>query len=325
MQQPTAANMLPQTIADDLDRLDVIAHNIGTISHENATSLLIGLDAAYQKLQDLDPGTQSYRIADTQFKMILSKLRADAVQFIRDFGGVQKLQQARQRINPPLEHEWWYIDDYVTATRKARNKRYLITGGIVLGVLALLIVVYQQFFAPDPQTVALYTHEQSAVDRLLAGDLDAAMQEVDKGLAVDPEEPTFLIMRGVILELRGSLEEADEAFATSRRVIGNDTGFFITRGQAYTYVNQAEKALADAQQAAELDPQSAQAFMLSGMAHEMLGSPADALDDYQKAYEAAEQTNSLELAALARTRIAFLVQGSSGQMIDPIMQPTEQP
>lgn len=326
MQQQNTSKILPPTIAEELDRLEVIAGKGGLNAQESAYTLLNGLDAAYREINRLADGSPSRRIAETQFNTIISKMQSEAPQFLRDLGGPQTLQQARGRVQPPADHSWWYLDELVAARRKNRFTRFLLTVAGVGAVLLVLIFVYNRFFAPDPQFVAVYGHEQSARDMLMEDDLESALSEVEQGLAIDPQQVSLLLMKGVITEAKGQTAVAEEAFESARRILNRDVDFYIARGQTYSYTNQPEKALADAQSALALDPQNGQAFLLAGNTYQSMRKRVEALDAYEKAYDAAEARGEIELAALARAQMAFLMQsGGAADFAIPTPVKTDAP
>jgi tetratricopeptide (TPR) repeat protein len=259
----------------------------------------------------------SRRVIEAQFEGITARLRKEAPQFLRDLGGQQALLKAREAAQPPQDHWWWYLDAYLAEKRKAALKRTLVLGSAVTIVLLILAVVYQVFLAPDPEVAARYQHEQGARDALMYGDYADALEEVDAGLRVAPQDPTLLILKGVILEALGRIDEAEHNYEQAEQLVPNPEELLIIRGQAYVMNNLPEKALADALEAIRTNPQSPQAYLLLGQAHEMLYHYAEALKAYDQAYTSAEGSNQLELAALARTRTAMLMQSMNVQMATP--------
>jgi tetratricopeptide (TPR) repeat protein len=304
----------PGTVSDLLDRLEITAGKAGLITRDQAYSLLNGLDEAYNRLQELEPETQSRMVAETQFESIVAQITREAGQFVRDLGGAAAMQSARERRQPPASHKWWFLDQHVADQRRTALRRAMTIGGIVLVLLIGFIIVYQSFLAPDPQVAAVYSHQQQAQDFLMNGNMDMALEEVNAGLAISPRDPTLLITRGVILEKLGRGDEAQQAFATAEKEIATREEYLTTRSQAYLMNNQPEKALADAQQASQANPDYAQAYLMAGQAYEILRNYPNAMDTYEKAFTAAEKSEQLELAAITRTRMAMLLQMMNAQM-----------
>lgn len=298
----------PGTVAEELDQLEILASKIGLISSRQAFEILHGLDHALERIEELEEGSQSRRLAETQFELIFNKINAEAGRFVGDLGGVQALRNERANVNPPRERAWWFVDEFIAEKRRSTLKRVAIIGGVVVVAFIVLAVVYQKFFAPDPRVAAVYGHTQSAQDFLINNDPVSAMQEVEKGLQVNPTDPSLLMLKGVLLESQGNITGADQAFAAAHQGLPNEEDFLLTRAQTYIFANKVDKALADTQAVIQKNPQSPQAYLLSGQAHEILGQNMAALDDYDKAFQAAEKTGRTELAALARARTAFLMQ-----------------
>jgi hypothetical protein len=69
----------------------------------------------------------------------------------------------------------------------------------------------------------------------------------------------------------------------------------------------------------------AEAYLLAGQVHEMLGLFREALADYEQAYRAADASEHLELAAMARMRTAMLMQMMNNPAFSTTPQPTASP
>ncbi len=315
---------LPLTIHDELDRLEVPAGKIGLNTAAQSFRLLHGLDAAYERIQQIDPNSPSRKIAEAQFDGIVLRMRKEAGRFIRDLGGAQALQQARAEAKASKDHWWWYLDEWVIEKRRAAVKRSLVITGIVVVALAALVLVYQKFLAPDPKTTASYGYEQTASDMMINGDYNGAMKEVENGLQVDPKDPSLLTMKGVLLDRLGQIGQSAPIFSEAEQSFGAQDTFLVTRGQDYLMVQLPDKALADAQAAVKANPQSANAYLLLGQVYEVQKKYQDSLDAYNKGYDAADKSNQPQLAALARMRIAMLMQ-SMNEQVPAELQPTATP
>lgn len=307
---PSETPLFTQTgsISDELDRLEVLTGKIGMNTPAQALELLTRLDKVHAQIGDLDVESASWKVTDTQLNGILARLKAESAQFIRDIGGPQALQQAREEVQPLREQAWWFIDEYLVDKQRSRLRRLLIYGGIAAAVIVILAVVYQAFLKPDPQVAALYRQEMKTRDHMQSGDLEQALEAVETGLKVDPNEPTLLTFRGIILENQGRVDQAALDFTAAGKGFSSREAFYITRGQGYAMINQLDKALADANAALEADSRSARAYLLIGQVHETQGLFQEAIHDYDKAFEIAEQNDQIELAAIARTRTAMLMQ-----------------
>jgi tetratricopeptide (TPR) repeat protein len=322
---PSMSELLGGTISDELDQIEIKVGKIGQNSSVQSLALLSQLDTVFDKISALAPGATK-RALTTQFDALLSRLRKDAGRFLADAGGANSLKEVRGKINPASERSWWYLDQYLREKRAAFLRKNAITGGVIIIILLILTVVYNRFLAPDPLVAARYGYEQSARDNLLSGDFAKALDEVDQGLTIVPQDPTLLILKGVILDGLGREAEAQATFnAASPKVSKED--FYLLRGQAYILANLTEKALSDSQSAIKENPDSIQGYMLLGQVNEMIGQSRTALDNYEKAYSLADQQKQYELAALVRTRMAMLMQSMNTQITPPawMLAPTDTP
>lgn len=318
--------LLGGTIGDDLDQLEILTGKIGLNTKEQALSILSSLDSVYERIKRLEDGP-SLQAATGQYDGIRAKLEKEAAGFLRDLGGAAVLQKARSQVNPPQDHPWWYLDVTLANRRKNAIKRFgLLTGAVLIG-LFLLGFAYQKFLAPPANISERYSREQAAGDALMAGDLDRALQEVDAGLLAVPQDPSLLVLKGVVLDGMGKVTEAQEVFKAAEDLTPNKDEFYITRGQYYSLANQMDKALSDAQAAIAINPDSAQGFLLAGQVYEFQKKYQDALDAYDQAFEVSDKEKQYELSALAKVRIAMLMQSMNVEITPPdwLLTPTPTP
>jgi tetratricopeptide (TPR) repeat protein len=320
---PSTSELLGGTISDELDRTEITVGKIGLISSAQALDLLSALDSIYAKINALAPG-ETKRALTTQLESLLAKLHKEAGHFIRNAGGTTSLREAREKVRPDKEHTWWYLDEFLIEKRKAVLRRITINGGIIIVVLVVLSLLYNRFLAPDPEVAARYGFEQSARDNIMYGNLEEASQDVEKGLAIAPQDSSLLILKGVILESQNQFEEAQKYYTTASKGVSKES-FYLIRGQAYIMANLLEKAMADSQEAIKNNPDSVQGYLLIGQVNETIGQFKTALDDYNKAYEIADKLKQYELAALARTRMAMLMQSMNTQITPPAWMLTPTP
>jgi tetratricopeptide (TPR) repeat protein len=312
---PKTSELLGGTVGDELDRIDIKIGKIGLNSSAQSIELLSEMDAVNTKISSLPQGkTRQELIA--QFEGSQAKLIKEANQFIRDAGGIKRISEAREKAHPGPEQSWWYLDQMRHAKRQAQLRRVLTTGSIIVVALIVLSVLYNRFLAPDPQVTALYSSEQSARDNMMAENLPEALASVEKGLAIDPQDATLLILKGVILEGLNRGNDAQASFNMASKSVSKED-FFLLRGQAYIMINQTEKAMIDSQEAIKNNPDSAQGYLLLGQVNETVGQSKTALDNYQKAFEISDKQQQYELAALARTRMAMLMQSMNTQITPP--------
>lgn len=307
MKPSPAANPLGETTGDLLERLEIGLGRVGMNTPEQAEALLHGLDAAAERVAALPEGASRSQL-ESEFASIPVRLEREASAFVRDFGGPQALRQRRAQCNPPGANRWWYLDEYLT-NRRARQVRRGVSGVLLAAaLLALAVLVYQRFFAPDPALTQMYRHQSTAQDKTLRGDWQAALLETEQGLAIRPEEPALLVLKGVLLEQLERQSEAEQSFAAARALLPAAGDFLIERSQAYLFASQYERALQDAQQAASQAPEKAQSHILIGQAYEGLQRYPEAVAAYDMAFTTADANEQPDIAALARLYSARLMQ-----------------
>lgn len=295
------------TISDALDRLEILVGRIGYNSPEQSRELLEGLDEVAGRLEEWGD-IPSRKTTQVHFDALLARLRKDAAQFVRDLGGAARLADLRSEVNPPRSAEWWFLDELLTARRKAAIRRTGFTlVGIVLA-LVLLGVIYEAFIAPPPEVTARYRLENSARTAMMDQDWQAALGEVDAALQYAPEDPTLHVLKGVVLENLGQETSAEDSYTVAKAYLPGEVEFLLLRAQAYENAGQSDAAMADAQEAVRLDPQSAQGYLLIGGIHESNRRFRDAMTAYDQAFQAADSQGQTELAAIARTRTAMVMQ-----------------
>lgn len=301
-------------LGSDLDRLETKVGKIGLNGPEIARSILADMDSVYERIQAMENET-SRKQAVAQFDGIAGRLRQDTSAFLRDLGGSGVMKKAREAERPSEDHWWWYLDVFLAQNRKGLLRRLLIILGVIAAALVVLALVYNRFFAPDPQFAARYAHEQSARDALINGDLDLSLNEISAGLAAAPNDPTLLALRGVVEEKQGKQEAAIEDFMASQAGFGSKETFLLARGQAYAMASMPTQALADALTVIQMNPNSSEAYLLAGQVHEASQEYREALDFYNKGFDAANATGHTELAAMARMRIAMVMQTMGGRSL----------
>lgn len=294
-------------ISETLDRLEVLVGKIGMNTPEQSIQILTGLDSALENISHLE-GKISHKTAESQFEDICSQLHSHSRQFIKDLGGTSVLRENRNRVQPPTDHWWWYLDELIEKARKARL-RHALFGliGVVLA-LGLVILVYNLFLAPDPVTVAIYSSEQSTRDLMMQGDLDGALIAVDKGLEVAPSEGSLLTLKAIIFEEQKKSELSTQIMDKAAKSFSSVEEFLQTRGQAYMLIGRYEKALADVDEILRMNPQSAEAYLLSGQIYELKQDYSKAFEDFGMAFDLADAQNKSHLAGIARIRMASMLE-----------------
>lgn len=97
-----------------------------------------------------------------------------------------------------------------------------------------------------------------AQQAFLAGNLDKALDGVERSIALNPNVPTSLVLRGRIMLERGVFNEAIASFDRALAIDPQDTDAFYYKGIVYERLTEREVALECYMQAAAIDTDNAQ-------------------------------------------------------------------
>lgn len=244
---------------------------------------------------------------ETRFQTVQGLLRQKAGQFVREARQAGGLKEARARAQPPPDHWWWYLDQVVTQQRRQAVKRALLIFLGLAGIIALVIWFVQQQLPQDPRLRRTIDLEQEMETAMMEGRWEDVLNLLAELEALNPDDPGYLLQRGVILERLDRRQEAQQVYEQARRSMG-EVQFYVQRSAFYLDVGLYESALADAQQAVSLDPENAQAHFYLGSAYEASGNIREALAVYEKAAALAEAQGQAQLVAIIRVRMAYMLQ-----------------
>jgi tetratricopeptide (TPR) repeat protein len=277
----------------------------------------MGPDAALEFLQDLDRLQLLFEQLEAtdlnllpeqgRFASVQASLKKSVSPLLKAMGGPAVLNEHRPSPAPPPERWWWYIDELV-AVQKRRTYRQLGLGVAVLAlVVGAVVLAFKTILAPSPEVAARIEAENTAFSAIDEGNLPTALEAIEAGLTKAPDEPSLLLLKGVLQEAMGQKIEATESFARAERVIQDPLSYHLGRSQLELRLNQPEKAESDVRTALEIDGNSPTAWLILGQALELQEKTAEAVAAYQKANELAFEYGDNQVVVLARLALARLV------------------
>ena len=163
--------------------------------------------------------------------------------------------------------------------------------------------------AHSPETVARLEAESEANAAIEAGDLQSALAAVESGLTKIPNDPSLLLMQGVLWDILGDKEKATANFAQAQSSMANPIDFHLARSQLELRLSRPEQAEEDARAALELDTKSAAAWLLLGQALEGQNRGFEAINAYQQAGQLALESGDSQIVVIARLALARLEAG----------------
>jgi tetratricopeptide (TPR) repeat protein len=259
-------------------------------------------------LDELHADGQSIPAETNRLGHASAELQRKAAAFLREIGGPRVLQNSRQARQADAAAWWWSVDRWLVDKRKARLQRWLVTGGLLVLLLAILSLVYQRFFAPDPALLASVRHQQTAESLAQAEDWAGALAEAEQALAALPGDPERLILKGILQQKLGKNESAEKTFDTAEAHLGSREAFLIERAAQFLGINMGEAALTDAQELIAIQPDSAIGYLILGQSHISLENYDEARTALEQASDLAERQGTATIAAQARVQLAMLMQ-----------------
>lgn len=315
----TDSNLLTrgEELRSYLNRLEAQVGRLGHGAGKEAIDIPDLFDIADSILKECKQGGHPLLEEQLRFDEVSAQFSQKTKQFLTEIGGVQALTNKRGQKNPDSNRWWWYVDRQLADQRKSNLTKTAKWSGIFFVLIVIVFLVYQRFLAPDKATIQQMNYIQAAEQVAQEGNMEQALAEVNQALTVKPGDPEVLIFRGILQQSLGQQLEADQTFAQAEKIINNREKFLLTRGQRYYTLGENEAALEDAQAAMNINPDSAEGYLLAGEAYENLGKSNEALDAYQKASSLAEAQNNASLEAFVRMRMAMLMQ----RLGAPVAQP----
>ncbi len=302
---------MPQvmTLNDLLDQLDSRLGKLEAETGQQTQDILQNFDEIKDRFVSLQDQEQLLRVEHDQFEYLQSRLRKNAGLALHDLGGIGALHTLRDKAQPDRERWWWFLDEEIALRRRQSLKGNALILTIVIAVVAVLVLVYQFFLAPDPSLVAAVRYRDTAVLALSDGNIGKALDSMDQALENQPNDPELMIFKGILLHQLGEdPQQVSDLYAQAEHILGGREKFLVTRSMLYLQSSNYNLALEDAQAVIQMNPTSPLGHYYAGTAYESLGDGEAAIKEYNIGYQLAEQQGQTELAATIRISYAMLSQ-----------------
>ncbi len=303
--------MYAESINSLLDKIESLLGRMGPGSGRQAVDLLLLMDEVSARIEEQEGRGAALLAEKAQFASIQARVKKDAAQLLREVGGANGLQAERSRHNGAESAWWWRLEKVVAEANSGRIRRVLKIFGIVALVVGVLAGVYWFFLQPDPIDIARMNAREKAQAVVREGNLDEALLIIDDGLKVAADDPQLIVLRGVLLEKSGRMEDAELAFGKAQLLMNDPAVFHFARAEAYLGFDWVDDAVGAAEEGVAEDPDSANGFLILGQCLQTQGNAGRAREAYQEAIRLAELSGEAEIAAQASVLMAYLPQESA--------------
>jgi tetratricopeptide (TPR) repeat protein len=277
-------------------------------SGAKAQDLLSLLDAIWDLFARLENSGADLRAEATLMESVEGSLRSQGALFLRELKAVGGLAALRAAASPTRERWWWFLDEGLAEQRKGQSRRTLRTVGIVAAVLLVAVILYRFVFSSDSATTTVMEQKSQAENALTRGDLASAALAYRQAIEIEPDNPELHAWVGVLEEMQGNADAAAEAYTHAERLADSPAHYYVLRGTARSGVGALDLAIADAQVALAIDPNSVEAYLLLAGLYETQGERGNAMQALERASELAEETGNAALVAAIRVRLGMMGQ-----------------
>jgi tetratricopeptide (TPR) repeat protein len=297
-----------------LSRADELREQLSSLENRRTAVNAMTPTEALFLLRDLDQTSVLFnQLASDSLDLTPEIYRFDAIQnhyknraavIQRALGGAEAISRHRPVPEPERARWWWYMPELVKAQQQRALRRVLISFIIFLLIVGSIAFALETFLAPSPEAVARLEAENASFTAFEDGDFNKVIAEIDAGLAVAPNDPGLLIIKGVAQEQLGDDQGANQSYEQARANLPDPGLFYLQRGQVYFRANQLAKVEEDARTALKLNENLPLAWLLLGQTLEVQGRRFEAISAYQEAGNVALENGNNEVVVLARLALS---------------------
>lgn len=306
-------------LLDASERRGVNIRGVGAAAAVELLHWLDEIDALFPALEaggmDLAPERGRWQAVQGAVRRHERALRRE----LAAAGGLAALR-AQQAPSPAPGQWWWRLDELA----RQRQRRTLVRTLAALALLLLLLIgglrLFNHLFPVDPAVAASFRLRAEGEQALRSGDMAAAIAHYEAARAAMTDDVDALAWLSVLYEIAGD-EKAATAAATELARYLPPAAALALQSSLFSSLGHGERALTLATAAIAADPGTVQAYLSLGSAYELLDDPAQAMAAYEQATLAAEQSGDQTLQAIARVRLAYLLQRGAGSNRAPAATP----
>lgn len=288
-------------------------------SGEGVLGLLENMDRLDALWPELESAGVDLRPEAGRWETLQAAVRRRGRQLVKELrpsGGLPALRA--QRRPDGNAGWWWYLAESTAAADRRRGLRAgLIAAGVLLAGVAITFL-FERLFPVDPNL-------RAALDRQSAGELKIQQQGDYAGALADfraetelqPRDPDAWLRLGATQQKLGDTAGMEESFARARGLLTAGAGFDLAAGQIYFTLGMLDEAQAALDAGLAAAPTNALGHYTLAAIYESRGQPRAAIDALERAADLAEAQDQPQLTAMARYRMAMLLQQMQTQMLGP--------
>ncbi|MCX7853574.1 MAG: tetratricopeptide repeat protein [Caldilineales bacterium] len=315
------ARAIPTSIvlpADELRHLLTAAENrsvnVRGLGPEAARELLTWFDRIAALFPALEAEGAHLEPERVRWEAVQAALRRHAAELLIELKPLGGLAAVRRSLPapPPEEAWWWWLD----RARQRRLRRQLLSVLAVFLALAALLAggywLFNRLFPVDPTAATVYRYKLEGQTAIAAGDLTNALAAFEAAAATAPDDLETQAWLAALYDVLGRESEASTRRERLQQTVAADPAQAAVVNDdlaaAYLALGRPETALALVQEVLAAHPDRIQTLLLAGSVYESLGRIDEAMATYEQAAAVAAAQNKPEQLAVARIRLAQLLQ-----------------
>jgi tetratricopeptide (TPR) repeat protein len=301
------------TLADELrDRLAACEREIANIrgSGPGARLLLEDMDRISELWPMLEAAGLDLRPEAGRWETIQASMKRIARRLLKELRASGGLAAVRAQQHPDGQCAWWWrLDEAIAQDNKRRALRAgLSTATVVVAGLALYFI-FRLLFPVDPNLAAAMDLQAAGEMKIQkSGDFTGALADFASATNFLPNDVETWLRLGVVQERLGDKTAMEESFKRARALVSSEADFEFARAGVYFALDMVDKAKADAEASVAAAPENPYGHYLLSSIYETLGQPQEALAALQRASDLAEAQQQTQLSAMARYRMAIMMQ-----------------
>ena len=301
------------TPADELrERLTACEKELANLrgSGAGARVLLEDMDRISALWPVLEAAGLDLRPEAGRWETVQAALKRNARRLLKELRTSGGLAAVRLQQHPDGQCGWWWrLDEAIARENKGRAVRTSLTVATIIVAVLAAYFLFRLLFPVDPNLKAAMDL-QSAGEMTIqnSGDFAGALADFRSATSFLPNDAETWLRLGVAQEVVGDQTGMNESYQRARALTTSDSDFQFTRASVYFTLGLLDKAEADAQASVAAAPENPYGYYLLSSIYETLGQGQKALAVLQRAIDLAETQQQTELSAMARYRMAIMMQ-----------------